>query len=155
MNLFPCIYHRWQTFSCHGHRWDRLICKHSTVCYFTQPRYHTAGMQMPALFLEKGVRKIRDFLIPPSCITTIQRQSFFFSSRAVCIWTVRVRCEGRRVKVKKKSNQIKANVSLLVDRGVELPSLSCMLMILHSTCLCHVSPTYARITTCTIRACLS
>lgn len=35
-----------------------LVCKHGSVCYFTQHCYHTAGMQMNALFLERVLEKL-------------------------------------------------------------------------------------------------
>lgn len=82
----------WQLFSCHSSKWGRLICKHCTVCYFTQQCYHTAGMQMAALFLERVLEKLETWEkneIPYACITSIQLvQVQYLSVWAFCIWTI-------------------------------------------------------------------
>lgn len=93
----------WQLFSCHSSKWGRLICKHCTVCYFTQQCYHTAGMQMAALFLERVLEKLETWEkneIPYACITSIQLvQVQYLSVWAFCIWTI-VQYDER---IKKKS----------------------------------------------------
>lgn len=82
----------WQLFSCHSSKWGRLICKHCTVCYFTQQCYHTAGMQMAALFLERVLEKLETWEkneIPYACITSMQLvQVQYLSVWAFCIWTI-------------------------------------------------------------------
>lgn len=96
----------WQLFSCHSSKWGRLICKHCTVCYFTQQCYHTAGMQMAALFLERVLEKLETWEkneIPYACIISIQLvQVQYLSVWAFCIWTI-VQYDER---IKKKVRRI-------------------------------------------------